>query len=139
MPKGQSKMAPDRGPLFPAQPVRATFRPLRLDAGLLAVGPTAFRLDHDAWTAAVLDHDAWTTAMLDHDGRTAAVLDNDARAAAVLNVSGTGAADVDIDLRQPGRIGLRGSSEQRCHRQRGGRRQHCEYRGFHLLSSLGLT
>jgi len=108
--------------------------------GLLAVRPTSFRLDNDAWTAAVLDHDGRTAAVLDNDGRAAAVFDDDGRAAAVLDDdTGTGAADVDIDLRQPGRIGLCGSSEQRCHRQRGGRRHHCEYRGFHLLSSRGLT
>jgi hypothetical protein len=78
-------MAPDRGPLSPAKPGRATFRPPRLDDGLLAVRLTSFRLDHDAWTAAVLDHDGRTAAVLDNDGRAAAVFDDDGRAAAVLD------------------------------------------------------
>jgi len=83
-------MAPERGPLLHVAPVLATFRPLRLDDGLLAVRPTSFRLDHDAWTAAVLDHDGRTAAVLDNDGRAAAVFDDDGRAAAVLdNDTGT--------------------------------------------------
>ena len=78
-------MAPERGPLLHVAPVLATFRPLRLDDGLLAVRPTSFRLDHDAWTAVVLDHDGRTAAVLDNDGRAAAVFDDDGRAAAVLD------------------------------------------------------
>ena len=108
--------------------------------GLLAVRPTSFRLDNDAWTAAVLDHDGRTAAVLDNDGRAAAVFDDDGRAAAVLDDdTGTGAADVDIDLRQPGRIGLRGASEQRCHRQHGSRRRDCKQCVFHCRSSLGFS
>jgi hypothetical protein len=77
-------MAPDRGPLLPAQPslrsvalpfgrfaaVRVTFRLPAPPRWVLAVRPS-FRLDHDAWTAAFLDHHGRTAAVLDHDGRAA--------------------------------------------------------------------
>ena len=95
-------MAPERGPLLHVAPVLATFRPLRLDDGLLAVRPTSFRLNHDAWTAAVLtDRDAWATRAAD--------------------------AYINIGLREPDRIGRGSTGEQRSDGQQSGRRRDCEW------------